>query len=151
MGCDGKPNGSDLTIVTVILQYSVFATLCFMINQGGAFYLRIKILSPIRLHERQSSIRHTSDNFLCVQPSNSFNDLRGLAFRWSFFSTNNSRRSCMVHYPKIGWFDLSIDLISILTNEHNHICHWHRGDSFSSEYWNYSAPLWWFRITNGLW
>ena len=26
MGYDGKPNGSDFTIVTVVLQYSVFAT-----------------------------------------------------------------------------------------------------------------------------
>jgi len=26
MGYDGNPNGSDLTIVTDVLQYSVFAT-----------------------------------------------------------------------------------------------------------------------------
>ena len=27
MGYDGNPNSSDLSIVTVVLQYSVFATL----------------------------------------------------------------------------------------------------------------------------
>ena len=33
MGHYVKSNGSDLTIVTVVLQYSVFATLCNSFNQ----------------------------------------------------------------------------------------------------------------------
>jgi hypothetical protein len=35
MGYDGNPNGSDLTIVTVVLQYSVFATLDIVYDTKG--------------------------------------------------------------------------------------------------------------------
>ena len=37
MGSDGKPNSSDLTIVTVVLQYSVFATLYYVRIYMGPF------------------------------------------------------------------------------------------------------------------
>ena len=44
MGYDAKPNGSDLAIVTVVLQYDVFATVIFPANifsgehDGHEFY-----------------------------------------------------------------------------------------------------------------
>ena len=36
MGYDGRPIGPDLTIVTVVLQYGVFPTLCVVYDSEGA-------------------------------------------------------------------------------------------------------------------
>ena len=35
MGYDGKPIGPDLTIVTVVLQYGVFPSLCAVLQYNG--------------------------------------------------------------------------------------------------------------------
>jgi hypothetical protein len=40
MGYSGNPNGSDLSIVTVVLQYSVFATLVLVCNRMGGPLVR---------------------------------------------------------------------------------------------------------------
>ena len=47
MGYNSKPNGSDLSIVTVVLQYGVFATLCSIIySQKLVVYKNQSIGSP---------------------------------------------------------------------------------------------------------
>ena len=43
MGYSDNPNGSDFTIVTVVLQYSVFATVVFLYDYKGPPSVQVSV------------------------------------------------------------------------------------------------------------